>query len=541
MRIQPLIRDLKAGCTDIERTSSPEGFAAEFHDFEGRVGDNALLSDHWQQFRESLLYPEPDDQPQVIRTAQPPEYQFHRDALLGRKLNLRLYNAVPNLLTGAGILGTFVGLVAGIYLASGGLASDDIDQAKQAMQTLLNGASLAFITSIVGLVSSIAFSIGEKRGVHRFDELLGRWVNDLERRLLRVTPEKLAQDQLLQTRQQTQVLQGFTEQLAFQIADAFDQRLQAYVSDSIAPALAKLVDGVEALREDRQQTDEAVLEKLLATFTGELKGAAGTEMDALATTLTELNASLRTQADDAEQRHRENQTAAQQSAEQLADLFNQGTKNFQDAVGHSVEKMSKGVEAIVEKLTQQQQQATADNTQRLKALSEAFAEAVSGLRESLTQLRGITTDNEQAATKLATVIEGLDAAVQRVQRLAEPITAAAEGFQASAAALTGQVETLQSAASVVRDSAAQLEASNARTEASWQDYARRFEAIDEALGNAFTELTNGVQSFTTQVSDFVADLDKHTAEISDKLYQANHDLGERVEELSDAIGSVKRS
>ncbi|WP_295883932.1 hypothetical protein [uncultured Thiohalocapsa sp.] len=541
MRLQPLIRDLKTACTEIERTSSPEGFAAEFHDFEERVGDNALLSDHWQQFRESLLYPELDDQPQAIRMAQPPEYHFHRDALLGRKLNLRLYNAMPNLLTGAGILGTFVGLVAGIYLASGGLASDDIDQAKQAMQTLLNGASLAFITSIVGLVSSIAFSIGEKRGVHRFDELLGRWVNDLEQRLLRVTPEKLAQEQLLQTRQQTQVLQGFTDQLAFQIADAFDQRLQAHVSDSIAPALGKLVDGVEALREDRQKSDEAVLEKLLATFTGELKGATGTEMDALATTLTELNASLKAQTEDAEQRHRENQTAAQQSAEQLAELFNQGTKDFQDAVGRSVEKMSKGVEAIVEKLTQQQQQATADNTLRLKSLSEAFARAVSGLNESLSQMHGITTDNQHAAAKLATIIEGLDATVQRMQGLAEPITAAAEGFQASAAALTGQVETLQSAAGVVRDSATQLEASNARTEASWQDYARRFESIDEALGNAFTELTNGVQSFTTQVSDLVADLDKHTAEISDKLYQANHDLGERVEELSDAIGSVKRS
>lgn len=301
--IRPLIRDLKAACADIERTAGREDFAAELHDFEERIANNALLRDDWRQFRESLLYPEPEDKPQFIRMAHPPDEHFHRDALLGRKLNLRLYNAIPNLLTGAGILGTFVGLVAGIYLASGGLASDDIDQAKQAMQTLLNGASLAFITSIVGIVSSILFSVGEKQDVHRFDQLLRRWNDALDQRLARVTPERLAHEQLVQTRQQTVVLEQFTNDLAFQIADAFHEKVQG----SLAPVLDKLVAGIEALREDRQKTDEAVLEKLLATFTGELKGAAGTEMSALATTLTELNASLKAQTEDAEVRHRENQ------------------------------------------------------------------------------------------------------------------------------------------------------------------------------------------------------------------------------------------
>jgi hypothetical protein len=62
------------------------------------------------------------------------------------------------------ILGTFIGLVAGIYLASTNLASDNIVLAKQAMQQLLHGASLAFITSIFGLSSSIVFSWRENIG-----------------------------------------------------------------------------------------------------------------------------------------------------------------------------------------------------------------------------------------------------------------------------------------------------------------------------------------------------------------------------------------
>ncbi|NBC13319.1 MAG: anti-phage defense ZorAB system ZorA [Gammaproteobacteria bacterium] len=540
-RIAPLIRDLKSACTEVERTPTSEDFAANFHDIDERISSNGLLGDNWRQFQAALLWPEPDDAQRSMGTVQPPEYHFQRDTLLGHKLNLRLYNAVPNLLTGAGILGTFVGLVAGIYLASAGLASDEIAEAKQAMQTLLNGASLAFITSIVGLVSSIAFSIGEKRGVHRFDELLGRWIGALEKRLRRVTPEGLAQDQLVQTRQQTQVLEGFTDQLAFQIAEAFDQRLQAHVTDSIAPALEKLVDGIDALRADRHKTDEAVLEKLVNTFTGQLKGAAGTEMHSLAQTLKSLNDDLKAQTEDAEQRHRESQQASRESAEHLSELFNQGTTTFQEAVSDSVKKMSASVEAIVEKLTEQQQQATADNTLRLKGLSETFSKAVQGLDDTLTKMRDTATRNEAAATKVAELVAALDAAARDMQGLSGPIQSAASDFKSTGETLTSQVQTLQTAAETVNTATQQLQASNAQTRHAWQDYEARFQGIDEALGKAFGELADGVQAYTTQVNDLLGQLDQHTAEISKQLGGANQELGERIEELADVIGRVKRS
>ncbi len=242
-RIQPLVSQLKNACGALEQTDPNEaGFAAGFHDFDNMISGNPLLGDAWREFKETLLFPEPGEAV-VIRNVQTPAHYFRRDVLLGHKLNLRLYNAIPNLLTGAGILGTFIGLVAGIYLASGNLASDDIALAKAAMQDLLHGASLAFITSIVGLFSSIIFSLREKHWVHRFDEGLGCWVARIERRLQRVTPEGLARDQLQQTRQQTDVLQGFTERLAFQIAEAFDQKLQEHVSTSVAPVLERLGKG----------------------------------------------------------------------------------------------------------------------------------------------------------------------------------------------------------------------------------------------------------------------------------------------------------
>lgn len=537
-RISPLTRDLRRACFVIEEVEGPAEFAAAFHDLDERIVGNRLLNASWREFKQTLLFPESDDD-QVVGSVQPPGYHFRRDALLGQRLNLRLYNAIPNLLTGAGILGTFIGLVAGIYLASHGLASDDINEAKSAMQALLNGASLAFITSIVGLLSSIIFSIFEKHRVHDFDAFLGRWIGGLEKRLQRVTPEGIARQQLVQARQQTEVIQGFTDQLAFQIADAFDQKLQEHIAASVAPALMQLVQGIEGLRLDRRQSDEAVLERLLTRFTSELNGAAGTEMESLATTLSELNSKLQEQTTAAEAHHRANQEAAEASMERLSRLFTEGTERFQEHVTNSVGMMSESMEKVLAQLTQQQNLANADANKRIKVLGEAFNQAIAGLQDTLGQMREISASNHEAARMVNSLVQGLDEAAQRIQGLSAPIQKAAEQFERTGDGLSRQVEALGKAAGMVSNATAELQASNSETRAAWVDYRERFEGIDKALDGAFAVLTEGVQAFTTQVGEVLGQLDQHTAEITGKLGGAIQELGETVEELNDTVSRLR--
>jgi hypothetical protein len=62
-------------------------------------------------------------------------------------------------LTALGVLGTFAGLVFGVSAASNGLASPDISVARNALSTLLAGAELAFLTSILGLSLALLHGI----------------------------------------------------------------------------------------------------------------------------------------------------------------------------------------------------------------------------------------------------------------------------------------------------------------------------------------------------------------------------------------------
>lgn len=601
-RIGPLVRHLDSACKQVSSFSSADELAANFDDFDQSIGANALLGDAWRQFRTTLLFPEPDEV-QRVSNVQPPSAYFRRDALLGRKVNLRLYNAIPNLLTGAGILGTFIGLVAGIYLASSNLASDDMVQAKQAMEELLNGASLAFITSIVGLFSSIFFSLGEKRWVHRFDERLGCWVSNLEQRLNGVTAERLARDHLHQSRQQTEVLEGFTGQLAFQIAEAFDQKLQAHVSTSVSPLLEQLIDGIQGLRGDRQTSNEAVLQKLLEQFTERLDGAAGTEMQALSETLANLNERLKEQTQQLAKSHESSQQASQETISKLAGLFEQGSNDFQSQVSASVQDLTTQVRSALEAFTQQTQsqteasnrdyreqqravqestarlatvigdgsaalqghvqtsvaslsstveqllqkfaarQETADSAaeRRMAQIGNAFDKPVEALTGTVERFEALSEVTQHAVAKLQTIVNGLQLTTAKIDQLASPINEAAGRFESSGQQMASLSARIEEAAGALSQSIDVIRDSNEQTSNAWTEYRQRFEGIDESLGRAFQGMSDGLQRYTEQVNGFTQELDRHTADIVGKLGGATQELAEQVGELAEAVSRLERA
>lgn len=416
-RIRPLALALESACARLQKIASPEEFAAAFRDLDDEFTQHRLLGDAWREFSETLLSPVPEGPDSIYRNTHAAALYFRRDSLLGQRMNLRHYNALPNLFTGLGILGTFVGLVAGIHLASGNLASDDIQRAKDAMQLLLNGASLAFLTSIFGLLSSIVFSVAEKRWIHRFDLALGCWVSGLDRCMTRVVPEQIASDQLREVRQQTEVIGGFTNQLAFQIAEALEQRM----TKSVAPVLETLVQEIRGLRNDRQGTNEAVIEQLVERFTEQLEGAAGTEMEALGVTLGQLTRSLTEQQAAAQARHHESQKEAEASRRELTQLFQDGAQGFRQNVEQSVKVVTQEMGHLLKDLDQRQKTALDATEQQLTATAEVIRQQVGETLETVTKRLGLLLQamarrhhdqSEEAETRLRALREAADAAMK---------------------------------------------------------------------------------------------------------------------------------
>ena len=93
------------------------------------------------------------------------------DIYAAYKVRIKVVQAIPNILTSIGILGTFIGLSIAVYSFDAG-SSDAI---RDSIRTLLGGMSTAFFTSVVGMGLSAVFLILERRWTGFVDV----WVNNL--------------------------------------------------------------------------------------------------------------------------------------------------------------------------------------------------------------------------------------------------------------------------------------------------------------------------------------------------------------------------
>jgi hypothetical protein len=102
--------------------------------------------------------------------------------LLARFVPLRLWHSLPGYLLGAGILGTFVGLVMGLA----GFKTGTSKELETSIGTLLTGVNAAFVTSIWGMSLSIVVGVVERWQVGCLDRAAGFWVIQLDQALPRL-------------------------------------------------------------------------------------------------------------------------------------------------------------------------------------------------------------------------------------------------------------------------------------------------------------------------------------------------------------------
>lgn len=115
------------------------------------------LAQAWKQYRKTLIseqvawYIEPR-----IFSSRSAQDLFSLETVFRGQLNLAWYQQVPSLLTGIGLLFTFIALLVGLSK----LHADG--HAIAGIQGLINGLAGKFLTSIVGLVCSTLFTLLEK-------------------------------------------------------------------------------------------------------------------------------------------------------------------------------------------------------------------------------------------------------------------------------------------------------------------------------------------------------------------------------------------
>lgn len=330
-------------------------------------------------------------------SSSPAELHLNEDSLLYKHIGADGWSAVPNLLVGLGILGTFVGLAYGI----GGIdLTSSNDDLKESIRNLLSGASLAFSTSIVGLFLSILFTIIHRLTIRSVAEEVRLFAEAADEVFPPLTLEQIAERQLEQAKEQAAQLKQFNTDFATQLSDALSARLKE--------PFETISNGIEDLKQAQGRASDETISKVVDEFQRTLTAAAGEEMRQMAETLGAMEKSLERSAEVFQKATGNWLISLEKTTESVQRLekFSESLESLHQGLEGSLQKVI-GTLTLAAKTVEAYSSLSAETKELLARMENGFAELVRFGQTSREQWEQYVARFEQTDRTLATVFDEL--------------------------------------------------------------------------------------------------------------------------------------
>lgn len=589
----PMLRTLWRVKKQLRAIPDHDAFNNDFARIDEVISGERMLKHGWMEFKETLIFPPPNEPGAIRNTARPSAYL--NVGSVASELNLSLYQAIPNYFVGVGLLFTFFGLVAALYFASEGVAGD-VKQAKESLGNLLTAATFKFLTSIAGLISSLLLSISVKWLTLRVQRHFDRLCVLLEERMTSVTTEWLAFQQVDELRKQTIQLERFNTDFAVEVAKALEMRLNDSLGHVIGRAVEPMVSAIDGMAKNFGEVNQDAMHQMVGEFKSSIQGAAGTEMTALAQTLANLQETLGTMISGLGQSGGSFGDRIEKSAERLENLIGGAARSMETSVAESAsrlekildgasqslrtdaEKVSEELGTAIAAIAQQfqgglaeaathwngQLSASAEGirgavdragetlalrvdeaTQRFGDVVVPFAAQISGLEGTLHaldgRLRAQLDGFDGSVSLLMDLMSGLDQSMVRLRDAGGPIAQTAERFDRAARSIETTSQTVQQTNEHLSEITRTIRDEAQLVQQSWESYRQRFEKVDEDLSAAFGRIQQGTDAYHGRIVEYVQKIDAHFGNSLNLLRGGIEELKETVEELAEAADKMARA
>lgn len=529
LMFHPINRQVNQAIIEINKSERDKSaFPAKYYEFKDWMESKIYLSDAWREYEETLLIPgeDFDDDREVILNTHLTSTYFNQKNILWHHIDMRFFNALPNILTGLGIVGTFLGLSAGIYLAAPGLNSDSIDDAKKALTILLDGAALAFTTSIVGLLSSLVFSVFEKKKIHLFAKSCQKLVAEIDARVEYFSAERLANKNLEESRKQSEALQSFANDLAVNLG----QVIEAQVTQP-------MVQAINELRDSQQSANDETLTKLIQGFSESITEAAGEEMRAFATTVETMTENMEKQVASLTVGQQEMQEASKKAVADMAGALSSGSKKIEEGIEDAVQALSQRISKTMDAISIQLDAAAEKFAEKLKETTTDLDAVVTKLKAISTEYESLSTSNQDLFTKISESIEKAESLIFSADNAHGNFLESGEHFERLVGETSVSVDKILKANQGIENAAETINASQEEVKQSWSQYDKRFGEIDVSVEKVFVSIHEGLSNYAQKTDEYVLGLDKHASDVVKNLAAAASEITEAVEALDEALGS----
>ena len=523
---------------ELETSSDAIEFSRNFSSYNEVLSSTPLLRHHWSEFTESLVHPASDEAPRPIRNTVEPAHYLNEAGLIDGPVHTRFYASVPNHLTALGILGTFVGLAFGIAAATeSGLADvSNSDNVLKALERLLDGASVAFLTSIAGILGSLTFLFIERLTLSHLHRTLDLWVAALEARLELIRPETIALNQLREAEIQTMQLRRFNDQLILSLEQALEEK----IANRLVGQLEKIEQAVNGLRTDQSHESSRAIEGLIAEFTAALSQRTGSDFDRLSATLSGIDATLQRSS-----------AAMSETQDGVRSAISQMVGGMQSSMQEEVASLHQLMTALVTETSAAAGRAVAEASAGIgdagNRAAQQISNSLSSFEEHTRRLEEISKNTIETVPRIGELVGRIDSFASTLGNFhrefsdsTESIRSSSEALRTASEATAQSVTVTESASTKVLDGIRALQQQWTTTSTSWAEYQSRFEGIDRSLSNAFSQMDEGLGRYLERVREFATVLDEKTASAIKNLAAATKELNENLEQLLDGRTGTDR-
>lgn len=462
--------------------------------FSGAKSKEAGVGHLWLEFDETLVEVKTSNGV-FLRNTLDAGHFFNTHTLAKQVTENRLIAAVPGFLTAIGVIGTFVGLqlgLAGLNLGAGA----SVVEMQVGISNVVDGAKVAFLTSVWGVALSVFFNFGEKWLEQRIRNRIRRLEDSIDRIFPRIRPEDQLQVIAENGTESRETLQGLAEKIGEKMQEAMvtatqgiQSSLEKSLSEIMAPAINKLVDETS---QGNQKALEGLLQKFMDGF-----GAQGTQqrqalddvsskvndsVDAMRNSMTEFVSQLKNSQLDSGEREKELISSISHQVSQLVEESNSISKQLTSFVEQQVTELSTS-------LGKHEQSSAKREQELVSKISEQVSELVTGSQE---QGKMLTSFVEKQVSGLSnTFAEREQSSAQREQELVSKISEQVSEL------VTGSREQGETLTNFVKSQLSEVVESfndrEKRTASLEQTRAENIEAQSIAIGNLTSDLIASVE------------------------------------------------
>lgn len=510
----------------------------------------------WREFDESLvLIPHKDRLCNTLDAA----HFFNTHSLARGLTENRLLAAVPGFLTAIGVIGTFVGLQLG--LAQLHVGSGNVENLTTGIGSVIDGASIAFLTSVWGVASSVCFNFFEKVLERNIRSSITSFQNDVDYLYPRITAEQSLAHIEDFTKQSNERLAELDEKIGNKMQEAL-QEASGVISDGVARSLNHILGpAIDQLVKNAHSGSEKALESLLERFLDGIGNAGASQkemMERAASDMAQASSGMTSGLNDfaskLEQRMDHLLTSNADVITKVNDtiqgqLREQGQKEAerQGQMTATLENFMAGVKSQLDLVAEQ-------NAETLKVLQTELSEQMEQQqgREIARQkvLHGQLKTFQDDQEKVSQSIDGLLEA-QRSQNaeLINGMTLLAERFQQLANSHQQATSAMQGAATELQGGSVQLGMLSSNIKAAVDTLGQQLTSVMDQVqsaskdtsetANLFNSVVNELKGAGSQISEASAQFSQASARAEGSFVAVNQHFDTLSNSLREHIAAVE--